>query len=198
MMELDSPSKPKPFYILAFGEEKPDFISRCIEAAIRAPYSHIGICHDGTLYHATGKGFHKSRLSDELNYEVRHWFFWKKKKRAIIRRKVMIPVERECCALAWLEARIGTKYSLVQYLGFVFPVLRFIPFVNNGRRETVCSEVAADFCWDNTPEFFREIVRMALGDNDWVCPKKCMDVLAGIFGEDPTSHLYGGNGANSL
>lgn len=182
MLELADEHKPKTFAILAFAEVKPDFVSRRIEAAIGANYSHVGILVGDTVYHATGKGFHKQPLEDVLEGGA-----------TVIRRKVSVPVVRECCALAWLEARLETKYSLVQYLGFAFPFLRFLPLVNNGRRETVCSEVGADFVWDNAPEPQREIVRMAFGDCDFVDPKKCLDVLAGIFGEDPVSHLKGGS-----
>lgn len=175
----------KTFAICAFAEVKPDFVSRCIQKAIKANYSHIGILvGESTVYHATGVGFHKQNLIDMLEGGS-----------VVIRRKVNLPIERECCALTWLEARIGTKYSLIQYLGFLFPWLRFIPKVSNGRRETVCSEIGADFAWDCVTPTLRQSLRNALECNDFVDPKQLMDILSGIYGEEPISNkgaYYGG------
>lgn len=158
------------FELLAFGEIKPDFVSRNIQRAIKANYSHVGVLHNGILYHAVGEGTCK------VDYEL-----FLRSHTCVVRRRVIIPVRRECCARVWLEARMGQKYSLVQYLGFAFPFLRFIPFINNGRRETVCSEFGADFVCDNSE--LSAIATRAYGDCDWINPKECLDIAGGIYGE---------------
>jgi hypothetical protein len=160
------------FHIVGLGHVNPDFFSRRIQCGIGAPYSHIGILVNGSIvYHATSKGFHISSLEEVLDYG-----------RVVIRRKVPVPVSKPCCAITWLNARIGLKYSVLQYLGFIFPVLRFIPFVNNGRRETVCSEIGADFIAECSS--MKDIASMAYGDCDWVDPKRCLDIAAGLYGEE--------------
>lgn len=160
------------FELIAMGEVKPDFLSRRIQAAIKADYSHVAILVDGyQVFHATGKGFHKSDLPTELEGG-----------KTVIRRRIEIPVERECCALAWLNARLGLRYSNLQYLGFIFPFLRWIPFVNNGRSEVVCSEVVADFVAENAK--LGSICAMAFRDCDFVDPKQCVDIVAGVLGCD--------------
>lgn len=154
------------FEIVAIGEIDPDFLSSRIQKGIGADYSHVGILvDDRLLWHATGKGFHCSQIQDEL-------------KGSVIRRRVGIPVFDESFARGWLNGRKGTRYSNLQYLGFIFPFLRFLPFVDNGRKEVVCSEIAADFIVDCAI-----VHNDRLADTDWIDPKECMDIAAELFGE---------------
>lgn len=159
------------FELIALGEVKPDFVSSCIQRKIRANYSHIAILKDGKfVFHATGKGVNRTTL-DRLLADGP----------CVIRRRVEIPVENEDIAYGWLLGRLGLRYSNLQYLGFIFPFLRFLPFVNNGRREAVCSELGADFVVDCSNQ--KWIASKAYGDCDFIDPKQCMDIAAGIFGE---------------
>lgn len=160
------------FELIAIGEEKPDFLSWWIQWGIKANYSHVAVLVNGeTIYHSIEKGVCKTTLKEMMA-----------EKACVIRRRILIPVERECCALTWLEARLDTPYSAIQYLGFIFPFLRFIPWINNGRRELVCSEFGAEFCCEQAIQ--KLMVQAAFGDCDWIDPKKCLDVAAVLFGEE--------------
>ncbi len=164
------------FEIIAIGEVEPDFVSRCIQRFSKANYSHIAILLDDCiLYEAVGEGVRKSSVAEMMAVKPH-----------AIRRRVELPVKSECCSLTWLEANVGKKYGLIQYLGFLFPFLRWLPFVKNGKREVVCSEFGADFVMCCTK--LGHIAEQAYGTGDWVLPPQAMDVAAGLYGEMNT-HL---------
>lgn len=159
------------FELITLGEVKPDFVSTRIQRFEGANYSHVAILVDGYLvYHAIGKGVSRTTINDLLQDGL-----------CVIRRRISIEVRSKCCAHTWLEAMLGTKYSLAQYLGFIFPVLRFLPFVNNGRREVVCSEFAAQFVGSQSTKGYLALQKYT--DCDFVGPKLCADVAAELFGE---------------
>lgn len=132
------------FEVVVVGELKPDFVSRHIQryqsavAGKPIDYSHAAIIVDGKrVFDATGRGIGECTLEELLD-----------KGEAVIRRSFEVKVMSECCALTWLTARRGLGYSNLQYIGFLFPFLRALPFVRNGRKRTVCSEFVADFLCD--------------------------------------------------
>lgn len=125
------------FYLFVCGEKDPDILSRIIQWRLGTDYSHMGIiveC-DGAkiIYHCVGKGFcteHYSEFIKEHN-------IWE----VDITRFMMEPNY----ALGYLQGREGINYSRLQYLGFVFPWLRFL--VHNGKARGICSEEAARFMY---------------------------------------------------
>lgn len=159
------------FELLALGEVQPDFVSRRIQRFEKTNYSHVAVLVDGYLvYHAIGAGVCRTTLNDLLADGP-----------CVIRRRVVIPVHSECCAKTWLDAQLGKKYSLWQYLGFLFPLARFLPWVNNGAREVVCSEFGAQFVGSCSVRSYEALQKYT--DTDFVGPKLALDVAAKLFGE---------------
>lgn len=159
------------FELIALGEVQPDFVSRRIQRFEGTNYSHVAVLVDGrTAYHAVGKGVQRIAL-DRLLADGP----------CVIRRRVQIRVDRDCCAKTWLESMVGKKYSLLQYLGFLFPFLRFISWVDNGRREVVCSEFGADFVMECST--YGAVAALRYGDSDFVGPRQALDVAAKLYGE---------------
>lgn len=159
------------FELIALGEVTPDFVSRRIQKFEGTNYSHVAVLVDGYLvYHAIGPGVCRTTLSELL-----------KDGPCVIRRRIQIPVHADCCAKTWLDAQLGKKYSLWQYLGFLFPALQFLPRVNNGSREVVCSEFGAQFVGSQSKRGYEALQKYT--DTDFVGPRLCMNVAAELFGE---------------
>lgn len=159
------------FELIALGEVKPDFVSRRIQRFEKTDYSHVAVLVDGYLiYHAIGAGVCRTTLSELLADGP-----------CVIRRRVLIPVHADCCAKTWLDAQLGKKYSLWQYLGFLFPFVRFLPRVNNGCREVVCSEFGAMFVGSQSLRGYE--ATQLYSDTDFVGPRLCMEVARRLFGE---------------
>ena len=156
------------FEVIAIGEKKPDTTSWLIQKFIHANYSHLAILVDGDrVFHATEKGFHESKLKDELeNSEIRE----------------RIPIRfdgnlQRWKAYGWLLGKIGAKYSFLQYIGYLFPFINHLKWIGNKRRETVCSEVVADWLYDCAPDFIGD---PRLKDADFLSPKQVIEILNDI------------------
>lgn len=149
------------FELIAIGEIVPDRFSRGLQGAMKTNYSHLAILVNGVeLYHATEKGFHRELSSSGLEG-------------AVIRHRFPLTIKyHEQFALGWLAGRVGCRYSWIQYFGLIFPWMRWIPFVKNGRAETVCSEVVADFLVDCT-----SISHPKLDQCDWLTPRDVVELM---------------------
>lgn len=133
------------FFIFVSGEKKPDFVSRRIMQRFDCDYSHIGMIvrfRTGrtTIYHSVGKGF--SKIDNIDTYDEMKAFFMDHNVNEI---DVSDHIISPDYALGYLNGRLGVEYSLMQYLGFVWPGLQ--RFVRNGKEKGICSEEAARFLY---------------------------------------------------
>lgn len=148
------------FFIIATAEEKPDIFSRLIQKTIKTNYSHAGVLVEclglGKIYHATRKGFHEIDLVDFLPGHI-------------IRHKIQVYPENPSYAIGWLHGCIGTPYSQIQLLGFIFPW--FKKLFRNKRAQTICSEVVIDFQKDCL-KWSHELMK----DPDYKSPKDVIEI----------------------
>lgn len=158
------------FELLAIGEKKPDLLSSLIQwgqgfkSGKKIEYSHLALLVDGAwVFDATERGTDLCTLDEVLDGG-----------KAVIRRRIMLPVKSACCAIMWIRRARGIRYSWLQYAGFLFPFLR--PLVKNGRRETVCCEIIADFLVDCC-----EVKDHRLAEPDWLMPFEVMEIADDHF-----------------
>lgn len=153
------------FTILALACKKPDIFSRLIMWAMKTDYSHCAIVahaidyrEDDIIYHCTAEGFHAERSKKYLeDHIVRHEF------------KYELSTYKSLYAWGWLDGCIGTQYSRMQFIGFIFPFLK--PFVANNRDRMICSEAAGDFMKDCLG-----IKDSRLNSCDFVTPKDIVEI----------------------
>src|SRR5688500_11646238 len=148
---------------VVIGEIKPDFFSWLIRNFLswkygrKVNFSHAGILINGTrLIHSTGKGIHESKLEDELatGCEIRG------------RVKFYIPPELEGRVEGYIQRAIGTHYPHpLQMIPFAIPCLRTIPWMDNGRAVSCCSEWSTDVLVDCVG-----VKDDRFNDTDWVDP----------------------------
>ena len=144
-------------------ETPADWVSRKIMKVIGADYSHIGIIVGTTVFHMVGKGFCEMHLED-MQKGHKLWTI-----------DVTLQMKDIHFILGYLEGRRGVSYSQSQYIGFLFPWLRFL--VRNNRSKGVCSEEVARFlllC--GKPEDVKDHVGK-LGHLDFVSPKDVWEAL---------------------
>lgn len=159
------------FEVVTVGELEPDFVSSRIQAVQSSMrgfpinYSHAAVIVTGAfgqrVFDATGRGISECTLEELLDQGG-----------AKIRRRFVIPVRREEFALGWIQGRLGVRYSNLQYLGFLFPFLRWIPGVRNGRGGAVCSEFVADFLHDCS-----NLNQKCFSQSEWMMPVDLVDQL---------------------
>jgi hypothetical protein len=169
------------FEVVAVGEIEPDTYSWMIErsqskqAKRKINYSHLALLIDGTrVFDSTERGIAECTLDELLDHG-----------RAVIRKRIEVPVLSECCALAWLEAMIGKEYpSNWQLLAMRFWWLRWLPWTKDGRSELHCAGFVAAFLHDRTPlpqHYFRKVT--------WIYPFQVIDrtgwALAGLPAQAP-------------
>lgn len=159
------------FEVVTVGELEPDFVSSRIQAVQSSMrgfpinYSHAAILVTDEkgcrVFDATGRGISECTLEELLDAGG-----------AVIRRRFLIPVKSPCCAMMWIQGRLGVGYSNLQYLGFLFPFLRWLPGVRNGRKGSVCSEFVADFLHDCA-----DLNQKAFSQSEWMMPVDLVDHL---------------------
>lgn len=145
--------------ILSIGEEKPDFVSRCIQKQLGTDFSHSAILVDDLwVWHATKKGFHMAPLHTVLPGHI-------------IRDKVDFELHGEDAAYArgWLDGHMDQEYSQSQLLGFRYTWLR--PLLDNDNSKTICSEAVAMFMFQCL-----KIKDPRLFNCDWCHPRDVKEI----------------------
>lgn len=165
------------YYAVAIGELNPDFVSRRIQNyltekhGIPVNWSHCGILVEGHpipemngVWDSTGRGFERCTLDEALDYGE-----------AVLRHKVLLPVENEFAAGGWCRGNRGRWYARAQYLLYVLPAKarrflgRILPgFIKklfaNGRALQVCSESLHYFIFDNVKGADEALKAIGSGD----------------------------------
>lgn len=157
--------------IIAVGELNPDWQSRAIQRGIMADYSHIAILFtddsgEQCVFESIGKGTVKSTVAEVLDNG-----------KAVIRHRFTVPVLNNDFSLGWCHGRLGGRYSLIQYLGFIFPFMRRFKWIRNGRAFSVCSEFGADFLVDCA-----NLIHDKLNDCDFVSPTDLVYICQEVYG----------------